>query len=308
MDAAILSFEKSATLPTTPQQVFEQADALLVHGLELKEDAAKLHTPTNVVNKRANTLIITAFALQAIADQYREAIQSTLDSTLLGCPDVVATYEREPQKAIRLNILKTRVEDGMASLEELEALIQDMREFGQRTRSQRSLAPEPETPPKEGTIASSCGGSQPEGQPGHAQKNTLKRTLSVAELNGSESNFSEVLKKAKSDDPSGFGDNGSNKVFLRNDHNYGTENDASDSTASSNGTTSSYYTGSPSQNISDQSVDGEVSLGKPAINDNRTSCWGFFMQEPIAPQYSQSPEQTTMPGPGFESLHLATLN
>ncbi|EXJ93493.1 hypothetical protein A1O1_01885 [Capronia coronata CBS 617.96] len=147
MDFTIPRFLMDMALSTTPQQAFQQADALLLQAAELKHKATEYQSQLAILNERADILVATACGLQAIAQQDRESIQHLLDSALEMYGSNVDEYASLPRKAERLESLKIRVEDGMATIEQLEAFLQDMMTSTTPTRSERSLAPEPESPP-----------------------------------------------------------------------------------------------------------------------------------------------------------------
>ncbi|KAK5558061.1 hypothetical protein LTR46_004240 [Exophiala xenobiotica] len=154
MDSVMPQFLMNTGLSTTPQHAFEQADALLLQAADLRSEAAALQAQIDILNARANTLTTTAKGLQAIAIQDRESIQYILDGALLVFKECLTTYESRPRKAANLENVKTRVEDGMATLEEVEDILQDLQSSQMRHRSERSWTPEPETPPDSpGTLA-----------------------------------------------------------------------------------------------------------------------------------------------------------
>jgi hypothetical protein len=154
MDSVMPQFLMDTGLSTTPQHAFEQADALLLQAADLRSEAAALQARIDILNARANTLTTTAEGLQAIAIQDRESIQYILDGALLVFKDCLTTYESRPRKAANLENVKLRVEDGMATLEEVEDILQDLQSSQVRHRSERSWTPEPETPPDSpGTLA-----------------------------------------------------------------------------------------------------------------------------------------------------------
>ncbi|EXJ91792.1 hypothetical protein A1O3_00342 [Capronia epimyces CBS 606.96] len=147
MDSTMPQFLMTLALSTTPQQAFEQADALLVQASMLHYQAAQLESQVDTINERAEILITTASGLRVIAEQDRESIQYLFDSALETYQNDVAAYEKVPHQAERLRSVKARVEDGMVTIEELEALLEDMVTLTTPKRSDRSLAPEPESPP-----------------------------------------------------------------------------------------------------------------------------------------------------------------
>ncbi|KAK5462859.1 hypothetical protein LTS15_002571 [Exophiala xenobiotica] len=154
MDGVMPEFLMNTGMSTTPQHAFEQADALLLQAADLRSEAATLQARIGILNARANTLTTTAEGLQAIAIQDRQSIQYILDGALLVFKDCLTTYESRPRKAANLENVKTRVEDGMATLEEVEDILRDLQSSQVRHRSERSWTPEPETPPDSpGTLA-----------------------------------------------------------------------------------------------------------------------------------------------------------
>ena len=140
-------FLMNTGLATIPQHAFEQADTLLLQAADLRSEAAVLQAQIDILNSRANTLTTTAEGLQAIATQDRQSLQYILDGALLVFEDRLPNYESRPRKAANLKDVKTRVEDGMATLEEVEDILQDLQSSQARHRSERSWTPEPESPP-----------------------------------------------------------------------------------------------------------------------------------------------------------------
>ncbi|KIX09287.1 uncharacterized protein Z518_00366 [Rhinocladiella mackenziei CBS 650.93] len=167
------------TLSTTPQATFAQADALLLQAAELKNEAAQLQSRIDTINERVEIMTTTASGLQAIANQDRESIQFMFERSLEVYEDVLGAYERIPRRAARLDNLKVRVEDGMATVEELEGLLQDMVELRRTGRLERSQAPEPENLPTQSTTVPSIEASQSEIEQTPTFSTSIKRNMSA---------------------------------------------------------------------------------------------------------------------------------
>ncbi|KIX94115.1 uncharacterized protein Z520_10141 [Fonsecaea multimorphosa CBS 102226] len=149
MDPALPRFLARMILSTTPQQAFEQVDELILQASALREQAQELQEQINFLNDRADCLTATAEGLQQIAEQDRDAIQTMFERSLCAYKHMYAVYVSAPRKEARFNDIRTRSEDGMVTMEEMEAFLEDVYQYFLVTseRVQRSAAPEPESPP-----------------------------------------------------------------------------------------------------------------------------------------------------------------
>ncbi|KIW57943.1 hypothetical protein PV05_02499 [Exophiala xenobiotica] len=199
MDRAMPQFLLNISLPTTPQHAFEQADTLLLQAADLRNEAAALQAQIDILNARANTLTTTAEGLQTIALQDRQSLQYILDGALLVFEDRLTTYESRPQKAAKLKDVKTRVEDGMATLEEVEDILQDLQSSQARHRSERSWTPEPESPPASpGTLATAEDEADIDSSKNSVTDNkTLKRKMPAESEGDGEADMDLPLKRAR---------------------------------------------------------------------------------------------------------------
>lgn len=203
MDSTIPAFLMRMGLSTTPQTAFDQADALILQAAELREQAAFLKSRIAKLNERADVLTNTAFGLQAIAKQDRESIEYFLERSLEVHKDIVGEYELVPRRAARLNGIRDRVEDGMATVEELEAFLGDIHDFATTERQNRSSAPEPESPPSPTTTRLSIESTQVDFATAPTSTKSLKRKLSAIQEEGDGVNSDghiQGIKKIKRED------------------------------------------------------------------------------------------------------------
>ncbi|KAI1619493.1 hypothetical protein EDD37DRAFT_207956 [Exophiala viscosa] len=142
-------------LPTTPQQSLDRAEAMLQQAEGLRKEARALQSQIQGLNKRADTLTKSALTFQAVAARDRQSVQYTLEGGLVVFNELVATYKSLPHNATRLQTLQGRVEDGMATLQDLQDMFQDIQRFCKDTRVLRSPAPEPESPPETAPVPGS---------------------------------------------------------------------------------------------------------------------------------------------------------
>lgn len=135
------------TLATAPPQVtFEQADDLLLQATELRQEAVDLQARIDALNNRADILHTTATGLQAIATHDRAIIQARFNRSIDLHTDFTLIYGSATKKSTRFLQLEPRVEDGLATIEEVESFIDDLQSTSVPERSERSKAPEPDTP------------------------------------------------------------------------------------------------------------------------------------------------------------------
>lgn len=198
MASAIPDFLTRITLYTTPQHAFEYADALLLQAAQLRQHATHSQSRSDVLNERADILTTTAFGLQIIANQDRESIQSLFDRALHVHQDLIEAYRAISRKAAHLNAIQERVEDGMATVEELEAFLDDVHESCANDRLQRSLAPEPESPPSPSNSRPAVESVQSEMVVKHTPVYPLKRKLSeIREVSDMADGPAKALKGIK---------------------------------------------------------------------------------------------------------------
>ncbi|KAK5037685.1 hypothetical protein LTS07_001152 [Exophiala sideris] len=150
MDSSLPHDLTNVALPTTPQQSLDRAEAMLQQAEGLRKEARALQSQIQGLNKRADTLTKSALTFQTVAARDRQTVQYTLEGGLVVFEELVATYKSLPQNATRLQALQTRVEDGLATLQDLQDIFQDMKSFCKDARVNRSPAPEPESPPETG--------------------------------------------------------------------------------------------------------------------------------------------------------------
>jgi hypothetical protein len=146
MASSIPDFLANMTLATSPQASFEQADSLLLQAAELRQEAIDLQARIDALNERANVLHTTATGLQAIATQDRAIIQSRFNLAVELHTDYNLIYGPDTNKSTRFHQLEPRIEDGLATMEEVENFIDELQSLSVPERSERSKAPEPETP------------------------------------------------------------------------------------------------------------------------------------------------------------------
>ena len=118
---SIPTFLKDITLATTPQMWFEQADYLYLQAAELRKEAKQLQTRIDTLNDRAEDLDTAASKLQKLATDDRAQLQTELDGVLQHHGSILDEYEKQPKRAKKLNQLVLKVEEGRATLEEIEA-------------------------------------------------------------------------------------------------------------------------------------------------------------------------------------------
>ncbi|EXJ70089.1 uncharacterized protein A1O5_07162 [Cladophialophora psammophila CBS 110553] len=181
MDPALPRFLTRMILSTTPQQAFEQVDELVLQAAALRGQAEELQGQIDFLNDRADCLTATAEGLQEIAEQDRDAIQTMFERSLSVYKHMYAMYVSAPRKAARFNDIRTRSEDGMVTMEEMEAFLEDVYQYFLVTseRIQRSAAPEPESPPSSADALPSIDTAQSESEAEFPDKRGLKRKLSA---------------------------------------------------------------------------------------------------------------------------------
>ncbi|KIW29373.1 uncharacterized protein PV07_05191 [Cladophialophora immunda] len=181
MDPALPRFMTRMILSTTPQQAFEQVDELILQASGLREQAKELQEQIDFLNDRADCLTATAEGLQEIAEQDRDAIQTMFERSLCVYKHMYAVYVSAPRKEARFNDIRTRSEDGMVTMEEMEAFLEDVYQHFliASERVQRSAAPEPESPPSTLDTQSSVGQAQNQSEPELATNRGQKRKLSA---------------------------------------------------------------------------------------------------------------------------------
>jgi len=185
MASSIPDFLANMTLSTAPQISFEQADSLMVQASELREEAVELQARIHALNERAHILQTTATGLQAIATQDRAIIESRFELAVELHTDFILIYGSTTNKTIRFHQLESRVEDGLATMEELENFIDDLQSSSVTRRSERSKAPEPETPDSASNIILSVEGAQTSNTPSRAEPLRKRKAASIAEGVGS---------------------------------------------------------------------------------------------------------------------------
>ncbi|KEF54763.1 uncharacterized protein A1O9_09205 [Exophiala aquamarina CBS 119918] len=169
MASSIPDFLTNMTLSTSPQISFEQADNLLLQALELRQEAVELQARIDALNERADVLKTTATGLQAIAAQDRAIIQARFDLAVELHTNFVLIYGPATNKSLRFQQLEHRVEDGLATMEELENFFDDLQSSSVPGRSERSRAPEPETPDTASIVVPSVEGARTaQDTPSHA--------------------------------------------------------------------------------------------------------------------------------------------
>ncbi|KIW79707.1 hypothetical protein Z517_06321 [Fonsecaea pedrosoi CBS 271.37] len=158
MDPALPRFMTRMILSTTPQQAFAQVDELHLQAAALREQAHELQEQIDFLKDRADCLATTAEGLQEIAEQDRDAIQTMFERSLCIYQHMYTVYVSAPRREARFNDIKTRSEDGMVTMEEMEEFLEDVYQHFLVTfeRVERSAAPEPESPPTLNTLSSAA--------------------------------------------------------------------------------------------------------------------------------------------------------
>lgn len=160
MTSSIPEFLANMTLATSPQASFEQADSLLLQTSELRQEAIDLQAQIDALNERADVLHTTATGLQAIAAQDRAIIQSRFNLAVEFHADFSLIYGPDTNNSTRFHQLEPRVKDGLATMEEVENFIDELQSSSVPARSERSIAPEPETPDTSSIVIPSVEGVQ----------------------------------------------------------------------------------------------------------------------------------------------------
>jgi len=156
MDPILKVIMEDEPVSTTPQQVFQQADELLQQAAALREDANDLRERVKFMYDRADPLTTTAEGLQEIALQDRDAMQERWDYGSRMGQDDLKIYVSNPENAARFNEMQTRIEDGMVNAREMDTFADDVDDFVESRRAQRSATPEPETPAISEGSSSAC--------------------------------------------------------------------------------------------------------------------------------------------------------
>ncbi|KAH0840474.1 hypothetical protein FOPE_05965 [Fonsecaea pedrosoi] len=158
MDPALPRFMTRMILSTTPQQAFAQVDELHLQAAALREQARELQEQIDFLKDRADCLATTAEGLQEIAEQDRDAIQTMFERSLCIYQHMYTVYVSAPRREARFNDIKTRSEDGMVTMEEMEEFLEDVYQHFLPTfeRVERSAAPEPESPPTLNALSSAA--------------------------------------------------------------------------------------------------------------------------------------------------------
>ncbi|KIW92492.1 uncharacterized protein Z519_06339 [Cladophialophora bantiana CBS 173.52] len=181
MDPALPRFMTRMILSTTPQQAFQQVDELVLQAAALREQTKELQGQIDFLNDRADCLTTTAEGLQEFAKHDRDAIQTIFERSLSVYKHMYAMYVSAPRKAARFNDIRTRSEDGMVTMEEMEAFLEDVYQYFLVTseRTQRSATPEPESPPCSSDALPSIDPAQSESEAEFPDTRGLKRKLSA---------------------------------------------------------------------------------------------------------------------------------
>lgn len=174
MASSIPDLLVNMTLATAPPQAtFEQADDLLLQATELRLEAVDLQARIDALNNRADILYTTATGLQAIATHDRAIIQARFNRSIDLHTDFTLIHGSATNKSTRFLQLEPRVEDGLATIEEVESFIDDLQSKSVPDRSERSKAPEPDTPMTTSHIVPSVEGDETRT---HKRKHTSSST------------------------------------------------------------------------------------------------------------------------------------